>query len=165
MASLSAPTGNPQRVDRTAPFPAPARRVSSGREPPPPALAEPYVTVSRHTARTCRCVSSGSHMFVFSSLTCPADGGAFAATVTTPALDRRRLRWFGLSACTARPEGQPPSLAQHGRSDDLLTSPSLPFRTHNRACGCPANGSPTPFTAGIRLCPPGPVGPARRRSR
>ena len=24
--------------------------VSSGREPPPPALSEPYVTISRHTA-------------------------------------------------------------------------------------------------------------------
>ena len=28
--------------------------VSSGREPPPPALLEPYVTVSRHTAPTVR---------------------------------------------------------------------------------------------------------------
>src|SRR6476620_1653789 len=28
--------------------------VSGGREPPPPALVEPYVTVSRHTAPTDR---------------------------------------------------------------------------------------------------------------
>ena len=28
--------------------------VSGGREPPPPALLEPYVTVSRHTAPTVR---------------------------------------------------------------------------------------------------------------
>ena len=28
--------------------------VSGGREPPPPALSEPYVTVSRHTAPTVR---------------------------------------------------------------------------------------------------------------
>src|SRR6185312_12372222 len=28
--------------------------VSGGREPPPPALAEPYVTVARHTAPTDR---------------------------------------------------------------------------------------------------------------
>ena len=31
---------------------------------------------------------------------------AFSATLTTPALDRRSLRWFGLPACTANPEGQ-----------------------------------------------------------
>src|SRR6266496_391160 len=31
--------------------------------------------------------------------------------------------------------------------------------TSNRACGSPAHGSPTPFTAGIRLLPPGLVGP------
>ena len=28
--------------------------VNGGREPPPPALLEPYVTVSRHTAPTVR---------------------------------------------------------------------------------------------------------------
>src|SRR5437667_12241509 len=31
--------------------------------------------------------------------------------------------------------------------------------TSNRACGSPAHGSPTPFTAGIRFLPPGLVGP------
>src|SRR5688500_2546706 len=31
--------------------------------------------------------------------------------------------------------------------------------TSNRACGSPAHGSPTPFTAGIRSLPPGVVGP------
>src|ERR1017187_831901 len=29
-------------------------------------------------------------------------------------------RWFGLPACTASPEGLPPSLAQHGSQNDLL---------------------------------------------
>jgi len=32
-------------------------------------------------------------------------------------------------------------------------------RPSNRACGSPAHGLPTPFTAGIRLLPPGLVGP------
>ena len=32
----------------------PLTLVSGGREPPPPALLEPYVTVSRHTAPTVR---------------------------------------------------------------------------------------------------------------
>jgi hypothetical protein len=31
---------------------------------------------------------------------------AFSVTLTTPALDRRSLRRFGLPACTANPEGQ-----------------------------------------------------------
>ena len=62
---------------------------------------------SRFRCHRCffRCVSSGSHTFVFSSHTCPAVSGTLAATLTTPALDRRSLRWFGISACTANPEG------------------------------------------------------------
>ena len=39
---------------------------------------------------------------------------------------------------------------------------SAPFpvpAASNRACGSPAHGSPTPFTAGIRLSPPVPEGP------
>ena len=41
---------------------------------------------------------------------------------------------------------------------------SAPFpvpATSNRACGSPAHGSPTPFTAGIRLLPPGLPRPGR----
>jgi hypothetical protein len=34
-----------------------------------------------------------------------------------------------------------------------------PAATSIRACGSPAHGSPTFFTAGIRLAPPGPAGP------
>ena len=55
---------------------------------------------------------------------------AFSATLTTSALDRRSLRWFGLPTCTASPEGQPPSLAQHGLCWRLLHRPHVPFRTH-----------------------------------
>src|SRR3954447_21848933 len=32
-------------------------------------------------------------------------------------------------------------------------------RPSNRACGSPAHGSPTFFTGGVRLDPPGPIGP------
>ena len=78
-----------------------------------------------------RCVSSGSHMFVFSSHTRPAHRETSTAALTTPALDRRSLRWFGISACTATPEDLPPSLAQHGSCRRSSTSSSsLPFRTH-----------------------------------
>src|SRR5205807_8083265 len=55
---------------------------------------------------------------------------AFSATLKTPALDRSPLRWFGLSACTASPKGQPSSLAQHGHAGDLLHRHHSPFRTH-----------------------------------
>ena len=77
-----------------------------------------------------RCVSSGSHMFVFSSHTRPANSETSPAALTTPALDRRSLRWFGISACTATPQDLPPSLAQHGSCRRSSTSSSLPFRTH-----------------------------------
>ena len=77
-----------------------------------------------------RCVSSGSHMFVFSSHTRPANSETSTAALTTPALDRRSLRWFGISAPTATPQDLPPSLAQHGSCRRSSTSSSLPFRTH-----------------------------------
>jgi hypothetical protein len=48
----------PQILTTTPPVSATPRTirvlVSGGREPPPPALAEPYVTVARHTAPTDR---------------------------------------------------------------------------------------------------------------
>ena len=70
-------------------------------------------------------------MFVFSSHTRPANSETSTAALTTPALDRRSLRWFGISACTATPEDLPPSLAQHGSCRRSSTSSSsLPFRTH-----------------------------------
>ena len=37
---------------------------------------------------------------------------ALSATLTTPALNRRSVRWFEASPCRATPEGLPPSLAQ-----------------------------------------------------
>ena len=40
------------------------RLVSGGREPPPPALLEPYVTVSRHTAPTVRRSSASVDLSV-----------------------------------------------------------------------------------------------------
>ena len=88
-----------------------------------------------------RCVSSGSHMFVFSSHTRPANSETSTAALTTPALDRRSLRWFGISACTATPEDLPPSLAQHGSCRRSSTSSSsLPFRTHVGAGNCVVGG-------------------------
>ena len=67
------------------------------------------------------------------------------AALTTPALDRRSLRWFGISACTATPEDLPPSLAQHGSCRRSSTSSSsLPFRTHV--------GAGNPVVAGQAAC-------------
>src|SRR3954454_6541831 len=46
------------------------------------------------------------------------------------------------------------------RAHDQVPTPPAPA-TSNRACGSPAHGSPTPFTAGIRFLPPGLEGPGR----
>ena len=67
-----------------------------------------------------RCVSSGSHMFVFSSHTRPANSETSTAALTTPALDRRSLRWFG-----SPPARRPRRTYLHhwhstDRADDLL---------------------------------------------
>ena len=43
------------------------------------------------------------------------------------------LRRFGISACTANPEGLPPSLAQHGSCWRSSTSSSLPFQDTPRS--------------------------------
>ena len=44
-------------------------------------------------------------MFVFSSHTRPANSETSTATLTTPALNRRSLRWFGISALHGDPAG------------------------------------------------------------
>ncbi len=53
---------------------------------------------------------------------------AVSATLTTPALDRRSLRWFGISACTATPEDLPPSQIEHVSFWRSSTSSSLHFQ-------------------------------------
>src|SRR5437867_3152761 len=59
-----------------------------------------------------RHVISGSLTFAFLAPTLSHWSCDFSVTLTTPALDRRSLRWFGVSPCRATPEGQPPSLMQ-----------------------------------------------------
>jgi hypothetical protein len=69
---------------------------------------------------------------------------AVSATLTTPALDRRSLRWFGISACTATPEDLPPSQIEHVSFWRSSTSSSLHFQdtprtrlsdtVHRQAC-------------------------------
>ena len=51
-----------------------------------------------------------------------------SATLTTPALDRRSLRWFGTSACTATPEDLPPSQIEHVSFWRSSTSSTLHFQ-------------------------------------
>jgi hypothetical protein len=53
---------------------------------------------------------------------------AFSLLLTTPALDRRSVGWFGTSSCKAVPEDLPPSLLQHTSDWSILwTSPSFSF--------------------------------------
>jgi len=53
-------------------------------------------------------------MFVFSSHPDPLIAGLLRSRFPPRLLTGMTLRWFGISACTANPEGLPPSLAQHG---------------------------------------------------
>src|SRR6266540_3866180 len=79
-----------------------------------------------------RCVSSGSRTFVFPSPTSPRSRRDFSVSLTTPALNRRRIRRFGTPDCSTTPEDLPPSLAQHGSCQRPSTSPSLPFQDTRR---------------------------------
>src|SRR5512132_4740573 len=79
--------------------------------------------------------------------------------VPRPRSGRALARWWRRSvgpAAVSRgfPPGAQPVTVGRCRS----VSSALPS---NRACGSPAHGSPTSFTAGIRLLPPGPVRPWR----
>ena len=106
---------------------------SSPTEGPPQRAFVPRTT-HRSQFRCHRCfVSMRQQWFTHVRLLIahpPRYSETSTAALTTPALDRRSLRWFGISACTATPEDLPPSLAQHGSCRRSSTSSSLPFRTH-----------------------------------
>ena len=53
---------------------------------------------------------------------------AVSATLTTPALNRRSLRWFEISACTATPKDPPPSQIEHVSFWRSSTSSNLHFQ-------------------------------------
>ncbi len=75
----------------------------------------------------------------------PIPSGLLRSCFPPRLLTGMALRQFGLPACSVRPEGPPPSLAQHGSWQRPSPSPSLPFRdahplsppSYSR---CPANG-------------------------
>ena len=72
---------------------------------------------------------------------------AFSATLTTPALNRRSLRWFGLPTCIGEPGG--PNLHhRHStvRNGDLLHRHHFPFRTHPITAGRRALSLTIPVT-------------------
>ena len=58
----------------------------------------------------------------------PLVAGLFRSRFPPRLLTDMTLRWFGISACTANPEGLPPSLAQHGSWWRSSTSSPLPFQ-------------------------------------
>ena len=148
------------------------------RAPPRPQAGSSLAESTPQKARLCpgvtdrprchrfafRCVSSGSHMFVFSSLTCPDPVGTFP--------QRSRPRLLTNAACGGL--GPPPArrtrraTLHHWHSTlrdlDLLHRHHSASRTHNRACGSLAHGSPTFFTAVFGYeSSPGPVGSGERR--
>ena len=74
---------------------------------------------------------------------------------------RRVGSWRGGDVLVLGPEALMPAGFPSGCPTSVaLTSRSVSnSRPSNRACGSPAHGSPTSFTAGIRCHPPGPEGP------
>ena len=71
---------------------------------------------------------------------------AFSATLTTPALDRRSLRWFETSPCRAAAEDLPPSLIQHRSFGSIFyIDPSFVRGTHHP---CRAHGESSEVSAG-----------------
>ena len=92
-------------VDRTPPRLIPKRNLPLG--------SDVICSLSTRHQRFALAHLLGSH------LTC--SWHAVSATLTTPALDRRSLRWFRTSPCRATPEDLPPSLTQHRiKRNDLL---------------------------------------------
>ena len=81
------------------------------------------------------------------------------------------MRHVFLGSRLRTPASSPPSLTTeqlpsacgwcHQPPQGTRTPELLVMSRAHRACGSPAHGSPTFFTAGIRLSPPGPVGPER----
>jgi hypothetical protein len=55
---------------------------------------------------------------------------AFSATLNTPALDRRTLRWFATTPCRAATEDLPPSLEQHRNSNHQLHPAAITLMAH-----------------------------------
>ena len=82
--------------------------------------------------------------------------GVLAGTARARRTRSLRPRKPGASSPPPRPVG-----GRRLRRAALPTGLVSSRRPSNRACGSPAHGSPTSFTAGIRLSPPGPVGPGR----
>src|ERR1017187_8369532 len=58
----------------------------------------------------------------------PLVAGLFHSRFPPRLLTGMTLRQFGISACTANPEGLPPSLAQHGSCWRSSRSSPLPFQ-------------------------------------
>jgi hypothetical protein len=132
--------GNKKAASRLRARPLERASVPGVRSTPGFGAIVPSVNASAvvHTRSSSRCT--------------PTDSGSFAATLTTPALDRRGLRWFRLPACTANPKGQPSPLAQHGLCWRPSTSPHSPFRTHPRSTGTrPALSSIPSATPGRQI--------------
>src|SRR3974390_2921786 len=90
-------------------------------------------------------LSTRRQRFAFARLPGPHlthSGCAFSATLTTPALDRRSLRWFGTPPRRAIPGGPPPSLAQHRLAGSDLLHRHLPLVRGTRTYRAVRRGPP-----------------------
>ena len=95
--------------------------VPSSRRPPPAPVSMPllgYLDASAvvYTCSSSRCTPG------------PLVAGRSRSRFPPRLLTDMTLRRFGISTCTANPEGLPPSLAQHGSCWRPTPSRSLPFQ-------------------------------------
>ena len=116
-----------------------------------------FVRINSHNGQVPLC---------FSAITveAPATQNRVPTPVTTSQPQWQRQAKSGTRSCDNRSHGQPHPEARRsvvGSGTGAVTGkrPVSSARPSNRACGSPAHGSPTSFTAGIRSSPPGPVGP------
>jgi hypothetical protein len=123
-------TGHHQGHEQAAPR-LPARHIGRAVVPGPPTGPGFEAIAVSHDASAVVHTRSSSRR-----LPDPLIAGLLRSRFPPRLLTGMTLRWFGISACTANPEGQPPSLAQHGPCWRPSTSSSLSFQD-TRGCRKP----------------------------
>ncbi len=135
-------TGHHQGHEQAAPW-LTAHHHQHADIPEPPTGPGFYATVISHDASAVVHTRSSSRRTPD-----PLIAGLLHSRFPPRLLTGMTLRWFGISACTANPEGLPPSLAQHGSCRRPSTSPSLSFQD-TRGCREPHPRSSAPRFGGL----------------
>lgn len=93
----------------------------------PRLIPEERSTPGSDVIRLFRHFNSGLLTLVFLIHTCRARRHDFSASLPTPALNRRSMRWFEAIPCRTTPEGLPPSPVQLRTQSRNRPTSGLPF--------------------------------------